>query len=315
MRTNDLAEVLHELVTFVQVVESGSFSEAARQQGMTPSAVSRQVARLEKMMGVSLFQRTTRQLRLTEAGLDVLEHGRKMVAAARATLLAAEGHAGSPKGLVRLSAPKAFARHILQPVLLAFLKSYPEVDVHLLVVDRAVDPLREGVDLVIRLTDVPPQGMVARPLLPVRQLLLASPDYLAAHGPIHHPEDLMSHSCLTLGEEERDNRWRFVSGTESAEIIVAGRCSVNHSEMRLAAIEAGIGVGCVPDFVGKEALAAGRVVHLLPQWNVDSNYQGVAYLLFPASRHIAPKMRVLIDYLVEALQSQAAGKHAVEEVS
>ncbi|WP_288409784.1 LysR family transcriptional regulator [uncultured Herbaspirillum sp.] len=313
MRTNDLVDVLHELVTFVQVVEAGSFSEAARQQGMTPSAVSRQVARLEKMMGVSLFQRTTRQLRLTDAGLDVLEHGRKMVSAARATLLAAEGHAGTPKGLVRMSAPKAFARRILQPVLLEFLKCYPEVDVHLLVVDRPVDPLREGVDLVIRLTDVPPQGMVARPLLPVRQLVLASPDYLAVHGAINHPEDLMSHSCLTLGEEERDNRWRFVSGTESAEIIVAGRCAVNHSEMRLAAIEAGIGVGCVPDFVANEAVAAGRVVRLLPEWNFDINYQGMAYLLFPASRYIAPKMRVLIDYLVGALQLQVAQKHAVEE--
>ena len=173
MRTNELAEVLHELVTFVQVVDAGSFSAAARQQGMTPSAVSRQVARLEKMMGVALFQRTTRQLRLTEAGLDVLEHGRKMVAAARATLQAAEGHAGAPRGLVRMSAPKAFARHVLQPVLLQFLARYPDVDVHLMVVDRVVDPLREGVDLVIRLTDTPPPGMVARPLLPVSQCLLA----------------------------------------------------------------------------------------------------------------------------------------------
>ncbi|EIJ44566.1 LysR family transcriptional regulator [Herbaspirillum sp. GW103] len=305
MRTNELAEVLHELVTFVRVVDAGSFSAAARQQGMTPSAVSRQVARLEKMMGVALFQRTTRQLRLTEAGLDVLEHGRKMVAAARATLLAAEGHAGAPKGLVRMSAPKAFARHLLQPVLLEFLTSYPEVDVHLMVVDRLVDPLREGVDLVIRLTDTPPPGMVARGLLPVRQLVLASPAYLAAHGPIHHPEDLMSHSCLTLGEQERDNRWRFVCETGSAEIIVAGRCAINHSEMRLAAIEAGLGVGCVPDFAAREALAAGRVVRLLREWNFDINYSGMAYLLFPSSRHIAPKMRVLIDYLVEALQAQA----------
>nr|WP_034340636.1 LysR family transcriptional regulator [Herbaspirillum sp. B39] len=305
MRTNELAEVLHELVTFVQVVDAGSFSAAARQQGMTPSAVSRQVARLEKMMGVALFQRTTRQLRLTEAGLDVLEHGRKMVAAARATVLAAEGHAGAPKGLVRMSAPKAVSRHLLQPVLLEFLARYPDVDVHLMVVDRLVDPLREGVDLVIRLTDTPPPGMVARPLLPVSQCLLASPDYLASRGAIHHPEDLMSHSCLTLGEEERDNRWRFLSGTQAAEIIVTGRCAVNHSEMRLAAIEAGLGVGCVPDFVARESLAAGRVVRLLPEWTVDSNYQGVAYLLFPASRHIAPKMRVLIDYLVEALQARA----------
>ena len=112
MRTDDFLEVMHELVAFVRVAETGSFSAAARQQGVTPSAISRQVARLEKTMGVSLLQRTTRQLRLTDGGLEVLTHGRAMVAAAQATLEVAEGHVGEPQGLVRVSAPKAFARHM-----------------------------------------------------------------------------------------------------------------------------------------------------------------------------------------------------------
>ncbi|MGP1692718.1 MAG: LysR family transcriptional regulator, partial [Giesbergeria sp.] len=288
MRTDAFLEVMHELVAFVRVAESGSFSAAARQQGMTPSAVSRQVARLEKVMGVSLLQRTTRQLRLTEAGLEVLENGRKMVAAAQATLRVADGHVGAPKGLVRVSAPKAFARQVLQSALLEFLHRYPEIDLHLLAVDRPVDALREGVDLVIRLTDDPPQGMVARALMPVRQLVLASPAYLAAHGTVRVPEDLVAHSCLSLGEQERDNHWRFVRGQDEVEVSVAGRCTVNHSEMRLAAVEAGLGVGCVPDFVAKEALSAGRVVRLLPEWTFDSNYQGTAYMLFAASRYTAP---------------------------
>lgn len=304
MRTDDFLEVMHELVAFVRVAEAGSFSSAARHQGVTPSAISRQVARLEKTMGVSLLQRTTRQLRLTDVGLEVLAHGRNMIAAAQATLQVAEGHVGEPQGLVRLSAPKAFARHLLQPVLLNFLASHPAVDVHLLVVDRPVDPLREGVDLVIRLTDDPPQGMVARALMPVRQLVLASPAYLRAHSPLRTPEDLMGQSCLAIGEQERDSRWRFVRGHESVSVAVAGRYTVNHSEMRLAAIEAGLGVGCVPDFVAQESLAAGRVVRLLPEWAFDTNYQGMAYLLFAASRYTAPKARVLIDHLVAALRPE-----------
>ena len=301
MRTDNFLEVMHELVAFVRVAETGSFSDAARQQGVTPSAISRPVARLEKTMGVSLLQRTTRQLRLTDAGLEVLAHGRTMIAAAQATLQVAEGHVGEPQGLVRVSAPKAFARHMLQPVLLGFLQQHPAVDVHLLVVDRPVDPLREGVDVVIRLTDDPPQGMVARALMPVRQLVLASPAYIRAHAPLRTPEDLMGHSCLVIGEQERDSRWRFVRGQESVAVVVAGRYTVNHSEMRLAAIEADLGVGCVPDFVAQDALAAGRVVRLLPEWAFDTNYQGMAYLLFAGSRYTAPKVRVFIDHLVTAL--------------
>jgi DNA-binding transcriptional LysR family regulator len=306
VRTNDFLEVMHELVAFVRVAEAGSFSAAARRQGQTPSTVSRQVARLERAMGVSLLQRTTRQLRLTEAGLEVLACGREMVAAAQATLRVAEGHVGMPKGRVRLSAPKAFARHVLQQPLLSFLQQYPDVDVHLLVVDRPVDPVREGVDLVIRLTDDPPQGLVARALMPVRQLVLASPSYLASKKRIRSPEDLMAHSCLSLGEQERDSRWRFVRGDDAMEVEVSGRYTLNHSEMRLAAIEAGLGVGCVPDFVAGDALAAGRVLQLLPDWSFDSNYQGMAYLLFSASRYTTPKMRALIDYLVAALGPSAS---------
>ncbi|MET3495770.1 LysR family transcriptional regulator [Variovorax boronicumulans] len=307
MRTDDFLEVMRELVAFVRVAEAGSFSAAARRHGQTPSAISRQVARLESVMGVSLLQRTTRQLRLTEAGMAVLERGRDMVAAAQASMRVAEGHVGTPKGLIRVSAPKAFARHVLQRPLLSFLERYPGVDVHLLVVDRPVDPLREGVDLVIRLTDDPPQGMVARALMPVRQLVLASPDYLASHEAIRSPEDLMAHSCLSIGEQERDSRWRFVRGDDEVELAVAGRYTLNHGEMRLAAIEAGLGVGCVQDFVAHDALADGRVVHVLPEWALDTNYQGMAYLLFLASRYTTPKVRVLVDHLVAALRPPPAG--------
>lgn len=302
MGTDDFQKMMQELVAFVRVAECGSFSAAARQQNVTPSAISRQVKRLEKTMKVALLQRTTRQLRLTEAGLAVLEHGRRMVASAQASLQVAEGHIGSPTGLVRISAPKAFSRHVLEPVLLEFLRLWPDVNVHLLVVDRVVDPLREGMDLVIRLTDDPPQGMVARALMPVRQLILASPSYLAANLPIQAPIDLMRQSCLAIGEQERDSRWRFMRGEELVEITVTGRYTLNHSEMRLSAVKAGFGVGCVPDFVAREALATGKVVQLLSDWAFDTNYQGMAYLLFQSSRYTTPKVRVLIDHLVNVLR-------------
>lgn len=301
MRTDDFLDVMQELVAFVRVAESGSFSAAARRCGQTPSAVSRQVARLEKAIGVSLLRRSTRQLGLTEAGLAVLECGRQMVAAAQATLRVAEDHVITPRGLVRLSAPKAFARHVLHRPLLDFLRRQPDVDLHVLVTDRPVDPFREGVDLVVRLTDDPPPGMVARAMMPVRQWALASPSYLEAHGPIRTPEELVAHSCLSIGEQERDNHWRFVRGADEVEVVVSGRCTINHSEMRLAAIEAGLGVGCVPDFVAREALEGGRVVRLFSGWTIDNNYQGTAYLLFAPTRFTPPKVRVLVDHLMASL--------------
>lgn len=301
MGSNDFLDVMQELVAFVRVAEAGSFSAAARAQGVTPSAISRQVTRLEKALGLALLQRTTRQLRLTDAGLAVLEHGRTMVAAARATLEVAEGHVDVPRGRVRISAPKAFARQVLHRPVLDFLQRYPEVDVHFLVQDRPVDALREGVDLVVRLTDDPPPGMVARALCPVQQWVVASPAYLSSHPLVHTPDDLMAHSGIALGEQERDNRWRFVRGDEAVEVAVTGRYTVNHSEMRLEAVEAGLGIGCMPDFAAREAVAAGRVVRLLADWNFDTHYQGTAYLLFAASRHTAPKVRALIDHLMSAL--------------
>jgi DNA-binding transcriptional LysR family regulator len=303
--TNDFMDVMHVLVAFVRVAEEGSFSAAARQLGVTPSAISRQVSRLEKFMGVRLLHRTTRHLRLTEAGLEALERGREMIESAQAALQVAEGHMRVPKGLVRMSAPKAFARHVLQEHLLTFLKCFPEVDLQLIVTDRQVDPIRENVDLMVRLTDNPPQGLAARRLLPVRQLVVASPSYLNSHPTILVPQDLTRHSCLSLGEQERDSHWRFLRDNEVIEVLVRGRYTINHSEMRLEAVEAGLGIGCVPDFVASSSIKTGKVVHLLSEWTFESNYHGAAYLVFAASRHTTPKIRVLIDHLVGALKDSA----------
>lgn len=147
--------------------------------------------------------------------------------------------------------------------------------------------------------------MVARALMPVKQMVLASPSYLASNPGIAIPEDLMAHSCLSIGEQERDSRWRFARGEDEVEVAVAGRYTLNHSVMRLEAVEAGLGVGCVPDFVALDSVATGTVVRLLPDWAFDTNYQGMAYLLFSASRYTTPKVRVLIDHLVDALKPLA----------
>jgi len=113
----------------------------------------------------------------------------------------------------------------------------------------------------------------------------------------------MEHSCLALGEQLRDNRWCFTREADTREVLVQGRYTVNHSEMRLAAAEAGLGIACLPDFVARESVGARRVVQVLPEWRFASDYQGTAYLLYPASRHMAPKLRVLITHLLASLRA------------
>jgi DNA-binding transcriptional LysR family regulator len=309
--TNEFLKVLPEMVTFVRVAELGSFSAAATDLEMTPSAVSRHVSRLERNLKIQLIQRTTRHLRLTEAGLEAFARCTDLVSAAQATMQVAQLHSLSPQGCLRLSAPKAFARRVMQPLILDFLAAHAEVDVRLLVTDRDVDPIKDGIDLVVRLTRTPPEGLAARALCAVESILCATPQYLAQHGPIEHPRDLATRSCLFLGENPSDYRWRFRRDDDSVDVAVNGRYAVNHTEMRLGGVLAHFGVGSVPDFVARPAMQQGAIVRVLPDWQLQSAYSGHAYVLYPPNRFLPPKCRVLIDYLVDNIGN--AGERIAHE--
>ena len=211
MGTNDSAALLPYMAVFVRVVEAGSFSGAARLLGSTPSAVSRQVARLEQALALRLLERTTRQLRLNEAGAEFYQHCRDMLDAADAAVAIGERLMRSPRGLVRLSVPKAYGKFVVGPLMPAFLQRYPEVDVQLRISDQSPDLIEDGFDLLVQVTDNPPEGLAGKPLGPVRQLLCASPDYLQRHGEPQHPQDLLRHSCLYLGK-----RRETIAGTCAA---------------------------------------------------------------------------------------------------
>jgi DNA-binding transcriptional LysR family regulator len=299
--TNKLIGLLPDMAAFVLVVERGSFSAAARQLGMTPSAISRQVARLESALGVRLLERSTRQLRLTEVGHATLQRCRGMLDAADEAVQLAQQQHTQPQGRVRISMPKAFGRFVVAPLLPAFLASYPQVEVELFISDRDVDPLADGLDLTVRVTDTPPPGMAGRPLMPVRQLLCASPQYLATFGRPVHPRDLAQHQCLYLAEHEGDKRWQLRRGSEQLTVAVRGRYATNHSELRLQGVLAHLGIAPLPHFTARAALQAGQVVTVLDDWEFTTAYRGEAWLLYPSNRHLPLKVRVLIDYLASRL--------------
>ena len=301
MRTNDKATLLPGMAVFVRVVEAGSFSAAARQLGTTASAVSRQIARLEQELSLRLVERTTRQLRLNEAGTEFYAHCRAMLDAAEQALAIGERLMSRPRGLVRLSVPKAYGKFVISPLMPDFLRRYADVDVQLHISDQSPDLIEDGFDLLVKVTDQPPEGLAGKPLGPVRQLLCASPHYLQQHGTPQHPQELLRHSCMFLGENAGDNRWHFSNGDQQEVVTVRGRYISNHSEARLEAALGDIGITVLPQFTAAQALAEGRLRELLPQWRYTGSYQGAAWLLWRQNLHLPPKQRVLIDYLSGAL--------------
>lgn len=298
---NNPLENLTDMAVFACVVDAGSFSAAARLLGVTPSAVSRQVARLEAALHVRLLERSTRKLRLTEAGSAAYSRCQTLVAAAREVMALSDTQSATPRGLVRISMPKAFGRQVIHPLMPAFLARYPEVDVQLIITDRVVDLFEEAVDLAIRLTDAPPPGLAGRPLMPVLHRVCASPNYLRTHGTPVHPRELAQHSCLYLGEDERDRHWRFRQGGDEVTVRVSGRYVANHSEVRLDGALQHLGLASLPDFTTRQALAGGQLVSVLDEWTHVTDYAGTAWLLYPPNRYLAPKLRVWIDFVVAGL--------------
>ena len=302
MRTNRLDLLLPDMAAFVRVVECASFSAAARQMGVTPSAVSRMVGRLEARLGLRLLERSTRQLRLSEAGSDVYLRCMAMMDAARDVVALAESAHEAPRGLLRVSMPKAFGRRVIHPLMPEFLQRHPDMRVQLMLNDRMLNPVSDEMDLVIQVTDQPPPTWVAWRLMPVKQLLCATPAYLARRGTPKYPADLAAHDCLYLGEVASDANWTFRKDREQATVAVSGRYICNHSEVRLEGMLNHFGIACLPHFIAAEALATGEAVAVLPDWEYVGAYQGTAWLLSLPNQRLTPKYRAFIDFLIEKLR-------------
>ncbi|MCL9675036.1 LysR family transcriptional regulator [Acinetobacter sp. ACZLY 512] len=301
MSTNQSIHYLQEMAIFVKVVETGSFSETARQMGATPSAISRAISRLEKVLGTRLLQRTTRKLRLSESGQQIYVNCLDMVNAAQAVMESSGQFHSEPQGTVRMSVPKAVGHFMLHPYMPEFFQRYPKIDVQMLLEDRYVDFIDDGVDLAIRITDHPPGGLMGRRLIEINHLLCATPQYLAEHGTPGQPQDLKQHSCIYLGEQPSDSKWKFQQGSKTITVQVSGRYSANHTGIRLDAALKHIGIASLPYFVARHALQDGRLIQVLPDWYFKTYYSGDAWLLYPPTRHLPPKLSVFIQFLAEKL--------------
>lgn len=307
MNDTDLLPLLPDLAVFARVAEAGSFTQAARQLGTAPSTLSRTVQRLEAALATRLLERTTRRVRVTAAGEQVARHTRDMLAAAADAVDAASQARQSPRGSVSLSAPTEFALAVLHPLVPGFLRAWPDVRLRLLASDAALDPLEQGLDLVLRLTDAPPPHLAGRPLGRARWRLCGAPAYLAARGEPATPDDLLGHDCLVLGESPQDRVWRLQDshGTQ-VRVAVQGRYAVNHAQARFDAALQGLGIAALPDFLCADAMTQGHLQLVLPDWQLEDHaYAGQAWLLYPPNRFLPPQVRALIDHLIEHLADRA----------
>ncbi|QFI37904.1 LysR family transcriptional regulator [Moritella marina ATCC 15381] len=301
MDTNKLIPLLPDMAILVTVVEQGNFSKAARKLGITPSAVSRQISRLEDALGIKLLARTTRQLALTESGKITFDYCKQMVESAEQAVNASTSATSTVSGLLRVAAPKSLASRVLRPLFTEFLKCYPDIQLHLKVTDRVLDPIHDGVDFLIHINDNPIEALVNVKIGRVEQVLCASPDFLANHALPTHPDDLKFLPCLCLGENMADNRWRFSNENQQATVHVTGSYLLNHSEMRCDAIEQGFGVGGLPDYIAQQGIAAGTLVPLLQDWQLQGNYHGDICLQYVQSKYMPNKNRVFIDFMKQKL--------------
>ncbi len=301
-------ESLAGIQIFKRVVEAGSFSAASRQLGVAPSSVSRQVSELEDVLGVRLFQRSTRKLSLTEAGEIYYQRAGSIIADVDEARLAVSQLDGTPTGILRLNVPGSLSRRHIVPAIAEFQRQYLAVEVVLLVSDQVLDMIEHRIDLTIRLGALSDSNLVARKLSSGRRLLCASPAYLSAQAPLKLPGDLIDHNCLTFRSNSGSNVWRFKSpeGTVS-EVQASGRLVSNDGESLVAAAVAAQGVILVPEWLVRDEINNGELAAVLPGYSCVPRDTPM-YALYPQQRHLAPKVRAFIDFMLAHLNH---GEHPV----
>lgn len=299
MGTEDRRRGAAAMLVFAEVVETGSFTEAARRLGLSKASVSREIAGLERRLGAQLLRRTTRSMSLTEAGRVFYAGCRRMADEAEQAERSVGELQAEPRGELRFAASVSFGQMQIAPRLPSFLARHPQLRVRMDLTDRIVDLVREKLDLSIRISGrLADATIIQRRLCPIRFVVCAAPDYLRRHGAPRDPASLARHNCLGT----REVPWRMMLRNERG-IRLQGDLEVDNGEaLRRVALE-GHGVVCLPTYLVGDDLGAGRLLQILPG---RLELEASAFAVYPQSRHASPKVRALIDHLAEALGPEPA---------
>lgn len=285
---------------FVEVAELGSFAAAAAQKGVARSVVTRQIAALEKHLGVQLIARSTRRQALTSAGKKYLEHCKAILDLVERSESELIEEQVRPKGQIRVSLPLSFGLRHLTDMLMEFAQKYPDIHLELDYNDRMVDVAAEGYDIAIRIAGELALSDIVRKIGECELLFVAAPSYIQAHGEPQQPEDLLEHQCLQYSHH---SRWLFSDGTRNFSISTNGRIKANNGDALAKAAAAGMGISFMPDFIAKDYLADGRLVELS---GLRSENKIGIYAVLPSNSYIPERVRLLMDFLLNHLASFTA---------
>lgn len=285
---------IEELRTFVEIADAGGVSPAARRLGVSKSIVSRRLLRLEQELGVLLVARTTRGAALTEAGATFRDYAARACAeidVARETILPT----GELCGRLRIAVPITLGTTHLAPVLARMARLHPQLHVHASYSDRFVDLVAEGFDCAIRVGYLQDSDLIARRIGPIYGKLVASPDYIQAHGAPESPDELITHQALMQGTEA----WQFMNGDKFVAVNPQGRFKADNAVALASAALAGLGIAWLPDRVTDEHVASGALVPIMTRYPTPP---AAAYVVRPPGRHPERKVRALTELLIECFE-------------
>ena len=309
MSTDQLSPLVADLHLLTVLASTKSFTEAARRLGLSKASASMRISVLERSTGVLLVRRTTRSVGLTEAGQQLVNDMQPAFNRISESFTAAKDLIGTPRGLIRITAPVALGRQHVAPCVAAFLKRFPDIHIELDLTDRFVNLSTEGFDLAIRHTNAAPETYVAWELCETRSILLASPDYLKQRGMPLHPSELVDHDCLLyLGSHAPS--WTFVRNTkrqsgERVGVNITGSLKVNNSEVLRDALMAGLGIGLLPDFslpLANHKDQPAPLVSVLPDWQVQGFFGDRIFALRPWSAQVPKAIQCFVEHLRESFK-------------
>lgn len=288
---------------FVAVAEAESFSGAARKLAMSAPAVTRAVATLEERLGVRLLTRTTRHVRATEAGLRYLEDARRIIAEVDEADEAAGGVNAAPRGRLAITAPVLFGKMFVTPVVVDYLRRYPDVNVSALYLDRVVQLVEEGLDVGVRIGNLPDSSLQAIRVGQVRSVLCASPGYLAERGPPRAPDDLREHVLVSSSGISPRPEWRFMRDGQALALRVEPRLTVTTNDAAVEAAVRGLGIARLLSYQVAPQLASGELAIVLADYEIPAL---PIHVIHREGRHSAAKVRSFVDLIVARLRAQSS---------
>lgn len=296
-------DTLKSLQTLVRVVELGSFSAAARESNVSQPTISKIIAALEQQLGVRLLERTTTSMILTEEGKKFYVRSKSLIEEYGEAVDEAQGQTQQLTGLLRINAPVGLGELHLQGLLLEFLSAYPQIEIDLVLNDRPIDLVEEGVDVAIRLGTKLPPNVIARNIAKSRRVVVASPSYEKRAPKIHHPDDLATHEYIRFTGTGTVNQLVFEKDGASISVSSKGRFCVNSSVALRQSILGGAGFGTAPAWLVQDLIDNGSLVRLLPSWDMASQH---LHLVYPTRRYQPLRTKALLEFMIKRI-SQLPG--------